>query len=445
MNEKVKGPQRARLVKVGAAAALAVFAAVGVFRLAAPPAKKPGAVVRGALAFGKLPAPAGSAMAASAQPAIGRPDSEAFVEPVFEYTWSGGRWPRFPGKMAVYRRVANEISSAEAKALAAKFGLTGEPEPDEPPGAAPGGPPAGVEPGGQTAPSSPGESEPAAVPGEAGEVRSSGPDPVEPVPYRSIRFLDRASGARLEIFEPDGRFSYMVEGAWQTAENTAGSRPTDERAKETAIDFLKRKDLLPADYTGPFIADTGVVSSAVVSPDGGEPVIEEPRVVQPAYVEVQFGKKLGAYDLVEPTGEPSRYIASVTVGAGGAVMAASGEIPAPLEESAYPLRAVAEGFDEVKKGRFGVRILGAPVPLLERQPGGPVDSTNPGPTAPSKPEPVKVELARVTLAYLLVTGADGTSYFEPAYLFSGTIGPRGGGSDYKAAVPALAQANLELR
>jgi len=435
-----------------------------------PPLFKKKSVDKGATAFGKLPA-AGSlagAAALEARPAIGMPIGGSFWEPQFEYSWTGGAWPVLPDKMAVYRRAAGEISKSEAMSQAAKFGLTGEPQADEPipPVApagtsAPGGPPTTIAPapGGQTEPPAPTEPVPAPMPEP--KVLPA------PAPFKSYRFYDQASGKSLEISATDGRFSYMVEGAWQAVEKNTGGRPSESRAKEIAVSFLKDKGLLPDAYTGPFAARNGVVSSAVASPDGSAPAIEAPKVIEPPYVEIQFGKKLSAYDLVEPTGEPSRYIASVTVGPDNVIMAASGEIPGVLEESAYPLMGPAAAFEEVKKSKFGgVRALGAPVPMLGApatsgsgsagtavaEPGAiaggtgtvepgqpPVEPPNPAPAPIPKPEPVKVELDKIELAYMLVTGTDGVAYYQPAYVFSGQLRAGASRSDYRVAVPAVAE------
>jgi hypothetical protein len=210
----------------------------------------------------------------------------------------------------------------------------------------------------------------------------------------------------------------MVDGAWQEAEKNIAAGPADRAAKEIAVGFLKDKGLLPDEYTGPYVADMGAVSPGAAGPDGAESALEEPpKVAQPPYLEVRFGKKLGAYDLVEPSGEASRYIASVTVGPGGAIMAASGEIPGSLEASAYPLIGVEEAFNAVKRG------------------GRSPDRTGVA--------PVKVELSQVELAYRMVVGSDGVGYYEPAYLFSGKSGPPASASAYSVAVPAVARAHIK--
>jgi len=456
MNSKTKTSGSVRIVRIGAAAAI-LFTVAGALLL--PRLFKEKTVDKGAAAFGKLPAAAGQAGAAAmeARPAIGMPWGGGFFrEPRFEYSWTGGGWPDLPDKMAVYRRAAGEISVAEAKDLAAKFGLTGEAQTDEP-----------IQP----------------MDRNGGSAPDGPPTQVAPAPFKSYRFYDQASGKRLEIFAADGRFSYMIEGAWQAAEKNAGGRPAESRAKEIAVSFLKDKGLLSDAYTGPFAAQNGVVSSGVVGSDGGAPAIEEPKVIQPPYVEIQFGKKLGGRDIVEPSGEPSRYIASVTVGPGDLIMAASGEIPAVLEESAYPLMGPAAAFEEVKKGKFGgVRALGAPVPMMgapadtpvqsppgedgqEMTPassgsgsagtavaepgvisGGtdtvvpgqpPIEPPNPAPAPPPGPEPIKVEFDKIELAYMLVIGADGAGYYQPSYVFLGKIGPAESRSDYGIAVPAV--------
>jgi len=461
MSEKIKKPGRARILQIGIVLGVVLFIMAAV--IVPPLFSKKTAVKKGATAFGKLPAPAASARAAmEARPAIGMPvGGDGFWGPVFEYVWAGGDWPTLADKMPVYRRAPGKISLAQAKDIAAKFGLTGEPEPDEPARLldkgvpAPGGAPTQVAPApdGQSEPPNPGN--PGQTPAEPPVTAPDAPEPrpvPEPAPFKSYRFYEQSSGKRLEIIEGDGRFSYMVEGAWQAVEKNAGARPSESEAKNDAIAFLKEKELLPDGYTGPFIAETGVVSSAVVNPDGADVPFEEPKVIEPPYAEVQFGKKLGGLDVVEPSGEPSRYIASVTVGPGGTIMAASGEMPSALEESDYPLMTLAAAFEEVKKGKLdGIRALGAPAPMLsapvQSEPGvvsGDTGTVEPGqppgeppnPVPPVKPEPIKVELNKVELAYILVMGADGVGYYQPAYVFSGKMN----GTDqtkYSVAVPAV--------
>lgn len=415
MNTKTSATGNVRIVQIGIAIAILLVVAGG---LLLPPLFKKKPVDKGATAFGKLPAAGSSSGAATleARPTIGMPDGGGFFEPRFEYSWTGGAWPNMPDKMAVYRRAAGEISLAEAKDLAAKFGLTGDPEADEPV------PP--VEPNGV--------SEPGEPPAQVAAEPMPEPRPLPaPTPLKSYRFYDQASGKRLEISATDGRFSYMVEGAWQAVEENPGGRPSDDRAKEIAVGFLKDKGLPADEYTGPFATPNGVVSSGAVGPDGAEPAFEEPKVIESPYVEIQFGKELGDYDIVEPTGEPSRYIASVTVGPANVIMAASGEIPGTLEESGYPLMRPADAFEEVKKGTFGgVRALGI-VPMIAE--------TTETTAAPVEPEPIAVELDKIELAYMLVTGTDGVGYYQPAYVFSGWMGEAASRSAYSVAVPAVAE------
>lgn len=461
---------RPRLIVLGISGILLLIVA-GVVLASGLFAEKPARKER--LAFGKLPLPARSAN--ETQQMQGMPASDgAYSQPEFDYKWTGGDWPDLPGAMVVYRRSARKIdlAEAEAKALAAKFGLTGEPEPVEPVmpmgagGQSVGGSSgAGSEPapdGVQTEPA-PGQTAPAPG-GEAG-APPVGEDEAPPAPRveapddqqvaeqpKYYRFYDQADGKSLEIYEAAGRFSYQDETVSQEVQKSSGEGPSKTVAQKAAIDFLEAKGLLLPERLGPFFGPGGVVSTGVVSPDGAEPAATEPRITEPPYMEVNFGRKLGLFELVEFGGEVNQYVISVTVGPNGLIMGASGEIPSTLDESEYPLISPETALAKIEDGSYfgGPAALGAPEPMLAPvEPPVTVDigkdlaeppATETG--TPVKPAPVIVEIDRVKLGYLSTADETGLTFYVPAYIFSGkTAGAEGGA--FSTAIPAVSATYLE--
>jgi len=420
-------------------------------------------VIVGDAAFGKLPS-FGDGSAGVAR-ALGVPEvdkSIGFAVQEIEYEWVGGAFPEFPDRMPVYQRQNTQVSEVEAIRLAKNFGLDGTMQTE-------------------SGPSSYREF----APDEPVSNTGDGKPAAEPVitPRRQetpgiYTFFDKNKHAYLYIDSIDGRFSYSVENWFDEAKNSPEKLPGDPEAKRIAIDFLKSKDLLHQGFTGPFIwrvPASGPVSvkssSAVGNSDVAVEAVETIEVSPPqdAFVEIRFGKKLGEYDLVEFSGEPSVYVATVTIGPGGMILSASGELQAGLNRSHYPLINVGDAFREVKKGSYGpIRTLAEPatayVDLAPAQAGktgsaeqeverdggssGEVQPGNSGsgisPTPPTKdiapPEKVvlKATFDDVKTGYVLVRGHEGDGYYVPAYVFSGTMtGPDGKKSDYAATVPAV--------
>ncbi|MBE0447728.1 MAG: hypothetical protein IBX64_06470 [Actinobacteria bacterium] len=444
-------------------------------------------VSKGDIAFGKLPSLETSAPSASSR-ALGMPEGDGmaieFLMPKMEYSWKGGKFPEFGDKMVVYRKPAKKIDAAEAKRVALTFGIRGEPQVEEPkilieegvdriPSG--GGVPANYNP--QTEPNPGLRTDPARP--ELEDSRSTFNQPS----FKTYSFYEEKEGKRLDIYEADRRFSYHVDGGFELAEKSNQKLPSNDEAKKIARDFLESKGLLPEDATGPFILDAPSVGYGIAVPDRPVSNIENhtgiatKELLRPTYIEVQFGRKFGDYDLVEPSGEPSRYIATVTIGPGGDIITASGELPTELEKSLYPLMNVSTAFNEIKKGVHGpIRTLvdymiaqpegSAQSSVGTAEPGAAIESTGgseggfqPGnrgtdeapippdiKDAPVEQPVIKVELNTVKLAYMVVIDPSGVGFYEPAYVFSGvTVDPEGHKSDYSVAIPAVASEYIEKR
>ncbi len=451
-------------------------------------------------AFGKLPAMAQMMMAKTE--ALGLPvDNGDFQQPEYEYKWTGGDWPDLPEAMLVYRRADDKTDLAETKALAAKFGLTGEPQPAEP-----------IRPVG---------TEEQAVEGSAGSASTAETraEPVEEEPDIEVemlpepdveapldqpvgerpnyyRFYDQDSGKSLEIYGGATTFSYHDEGLTEKIYKSAGEAPTESEARQAAVDFLDNKGLLPPDHLEPVFGSGGAISTIAIRPDDAGVVTSEPQIgappQTPPVMEVNFGRKLGRFELVGYSGEVNQYVVSVTVGPNGAIMSASGEIPGPLEESEYPLIRPETAFDAISGGPYlGGPAMGVPEPLgmpepmiapgerpvssdlpddfVEPDPDTPIQSLptveDPGgaaedseaenagsgtagtvgepaepPTAetepPAKPDPIVIEVDQVKMGYLQSYDDRGFTFYVPAYIFSGKM-TGDGDNPFSVAIPAV--------
>jgi hypothetical protein len=414
----------------------------------------------------------------------------AFLMPKMEYSWKGGKFPEFSDRMTVYRKPAKKIDAAEAKRVALIFGIRGEPRVEEPRIlmeedakniSSEGGTPTNPNP--QTEPNPGLKTEPARPELEDSRTTFNQPS------FKTYSFYEEKGGKRLDIYEADRRFSYYVDGGFELVERDNEKLPSNDEAKKIAKNFLESKGLLPEGATGPFIADTPLVGYGIAVPDRGisdtknrtdvveRELLPERKPLQPTYIEVRFGKKIDGYDLVEPSGETSLYVATVTIGAGGGVIAVSGELPTELEESLYPLMDIPTALNEIEKGVYWpIRTLGGPVAAepagfapssvgmaepgaIGESTGSSVGGSQPGsdgtieaPVPPNVREVpveqsvIKVEFNAVKLAYMVIIDPSGVGFYEPAYVFSGVmVDPEGYKSDYSAAIPAIASTYIEGR
>jgi len=405
----------------------------------------------GVAAFGKLPLPTVGATGESRLMVM--PEIDNGIEPMMpemKYVWEGGGFPNLADKMTVHRMASPKMSLEEAKRIAASFGIKVEPVVEEPvrmlqEDLAEGPKPMKPEPK---------EIEPA----------------IEPAPYNIYSFFEGKGGKRLDIYEADRRFSYSIDGGFEAAEKSTLKLPNKDAAGKIAKKFLADKGLMPTGTTGPFVQEPfAFAPDGPVSSDGNPEDVVEKTPYRPSYINVHFGKKLGGYDVVEPSGEASIYVMFVSIGPGGEVLSASGELPAKLEESPYPLMSTADAFEEVKKGAYGPiraldvlatgQIQDAAEPAIEIAPlkdaDGQIDDSEGGvspgnegldkevavPDAkniPTKQITTTVKFNKVTLGYMFTIGPDDFRFYVPVYVFSGTmIDPAGNTSDYSVSIPAV--------
>ena len=180
------------------------------------------------------------------------------------------------------------------------------------------------------------------------------------------------------------------------SEDPGGTGPSDEAARAAAVRFLEARRLAPA---WPYDVSVDAVRGF-------------PSVVHLAR---QFDVPgAGRWSQVTATGRPGGF--SVIVKGDGSVFQASGPIPVELEGSSYPVRS----------GQEAVRALNSrPSPSVAISGGGP-----------------RAAMDRVQLVYVVVPDGD-RGFYEPAYLFTGTV--KIGGQERATSVVVPAVANSELR
>ncbi len=209
----------------------------------------------------------------------------------------------------------------------------------------------------------------------------------------------------------------------------------DERkAIDIAKSWLKDKGLMPP----------GKVE-AKVAPSTGAAVAA--KSIAGRTLTVSFAAKLDGRDIyLENRGSDPAPFASVEVDRGGEVIAARGQLLSDLVSSEYALRPVGQVFKELGASWPAALLLpqseGRESAASSALAGTAAERTAPR-TQPGKPAQT-MTVRSVEIAYVLVADSDRGSFFEPVYVFTGSLdGSNGRIEGAKIIAPALKEESLE--
>lgn len=331
-----------------------------------------------------------------------------------DYVWAAGE-PKFPDKIKVYKSDGVTIDKQKAYEIAKKLGF-----------------------------------------GKARSITISNPD--SPDESSSFDFEKNTGGETLHI---GGGGFYYGSSSLESVSTASGGTTTngssleEKQAIEIATGWLRRAGLLPARYKAEVRKQENVgqgisypergVAPTPVEPDA--PVQSDPAV-EPSIK--QWIPPVSVDFILDFDGLPQYYsptslmmsgaissstFVSVDVSVEGKVISANGSIDTALISSLYPLKSAKEAFEEASKSQSGIMIL-------------PQTATK-GPD-PKRPETFTVKEVKLAYARVYknvdrrVDTEPSTQFFEPVYIFKGTLeGVNGRYDGVEVAVPAIKGEHIE--
>lgn len=193
--------------------------------------------------------------------------------------------------------------------------------------------------------------------------------------------------------------------------------PSEEQAKSIASDFFRTRNLLPVDIGGPYVRDPNEVALRISSSSAAETTA---RIVY-----VYFTRLVNGAEVVDVLGEPIEYL-TLEIGGEQKILSASGPF---IKESTQTQtgqlgKSETDAYTEITQDLWGP---GQHILNLDRT-EGPIRT-------------MKVVLTSVVSTIYLVpsAGTDAAMWYEPGFLFTGTISDEAGtySQPVKIIVPAI--------
>ncbi|USN53084.1 MAG: hypothetical protein H6760_02805 [Candidatus Nomurabacteria bacterium] len=222
---------------------------------------------------------------------------------------------------------------------------------------------------------------------EAGVVTPSVENSGDTLTPPDATVLSDPNAYQLYAYAQDNRYWYSLLSSADWLSTHQSAVPTADEAKQLAEDYLKSRNLLPADAVGPYVANA---------------------TENTPFISVYYTQEINGVPVIDQSGELIRYV-TIEFGAEAKVINVTGPvIPVLLQESDQKIfaKSASQAWDELQDNKWGP---------------GRDQVAQPNENAQVHTQNIAVQSVEPAYVQVWTPTTDGKRLYEPSYRFIGSI------------------------